>query len=255
MAAFDFPASPVDGQEFTPPGGPTYVFQTPVWLLKAALEPPLTRIASLILTTSGTYAKPVGLKHLQVTVIGGGGGAGQANSTLASQSSAVGGGGGGGTVMHWFNAADLPASIPYTVGAGGAGGNSGGAGGGSTFFGLSAAGGSGSPAGTAGAGSFLHALPGAGGAASGGNILNTYGSTGEYGVRAPHGNPSYAYCGGGGVPLLVPFKPGVYIAGPFSGFAGAIPGAGATGPGNGPNGSTIVGLGGGMGRIYLTEYY
>lgn len=33
--AFDFPASPVDGQEFTPSGGPTYIFASPVWLLKS----------------------------------------------------------------------------------------------------------------------------------------------------------------------------------------------------------------------------
>jgi hypothetical protein len=29
--AFDFPASPAEGQVFTPPSGPTYVFNTPVW--------------------------------------------------------------------------------------------------------------------------------------------------------------------------------------------------------------------------------
>lgn len=28
---FDFPANPVDGQKFTPPGGPNYVFATPYW--------------------------------------------------------------------------------------------------------------------------------------------------------------------------------------------------------------------------------
>src|SRR5262245_59391975 len=197
MAAFDFPASPVDGQEFTPPGGPTYVFQTPVWLLKGGTLDPLTRVASVLLATSGTYAKPEGLKHLQAIVVGGGGGAGQSNSTVANQSSGVGGGGGGGTVIHWFEAADLPASIPYTIGAAGAGGApNGGTGGGSTFFGLSAAGGSGSPSGTPGAGSFLHALPGAGGPASGGNILNAFGSTGEYGARGVHGNPGMAYSGG-----------------------------------------------------------
>jgi len=29
--AFDFPASPSEGQIFTPPGGPTYTYQAPVW--------------------------------------------------------------------------------------------------------------------------------------------------------------------------------------------------------------------------------
>ena len=29
--AFDFPATPSEGQIFTPPGGPTYTYQAPVW--------------------------------------------------------------------------------------------------------------------------------------------------------------------------------------------------------------------------------
>lgn len=33
--AYDFPASPTDGQEYTPPvGGQTYIYQTPRWLVK-----------------------------------------------------------------------------------------------------------------------------------------------------------------------------------------------------------------------------
>lgn len=31
--SFDFPSSPTNGQQFTPPGGPTYVWQNPRWLL------------------------------------------------------------------------------------------------------------------------------------------------------------------------------------------------------------------------------
>ena len=34
--AFDFPASPTAGQEFTPSGGVTYVWESPRWLVKAA---------------------------------------------------------------------------------------------------------------------------------------------------------------------------------------------------------------------------
>jgi len=37
--AFDFPAAPVDGQEFTPPGGPTYVFKDPTWTVKTSQVP------------------------------------------------------------------------------------------------------------------------------------------------------------------------------------------------------------------------
>jgi hypothetical protein len=32
---FDFPSSPTAGQEFTPPGGPTYVWQSPRWIAKS----------------------------------------------------------------------------------------------------------------------------------------------------------------------------------------------------------------------------
>jgi hypothetical protein len=34
LMPFDFPTSPSAGQEFTPSGGPTYVFQSPRWLVK-----------------------------------------------------------------------------------------------------------------------------------------------------------------------------------------------------------------------------
>jgi microcystin-dependent protein len=35
--AFDFPASPVENQEFTPSGGPTYVYKAPRWIVKATV--------------------------------------------------------------------------------------------------------------------------------------------------------------------------------------------------------------------------
>ncbi len=38
MAAFDFPSAPTNGQVFQPPGGPTYVFQSPVWVIQTAAE-------------------------------------------------------------------------------------------------------------------------------------------------------------------------------------------------------------------------
>lgn len=37
--AFDFPAAPTNGQTFRPPGGPTYVFQSPVWQALSADTP------------------------------------------------------------------------------------------------------------------------------------------------------------------------------------------------------------------------
>jgi hypothetical protein len=38
MAAFNFPSGPTEGQQFTPPGGPTYVFQSGVWNAVAAAD-------------------------------------------------------------------------------------------------------------------------------------------------------------------------------------------------------------------------
>jgi len=38
--AFDFPAAPTEGQVFTPPGGPTYVYHAPAWLGAAPAPAP-----------------------------------------------------------------------------------------------------------------------------------------------------------------------------------------------------------------------
>src|SRR6186713_1708627 len=32
--AFDFPTTPTENQEYTPAGGPTYIFKSPRWLVK-----------------------------------------------------------------------------------------------------------------------------------------------------------------------------------------------------------------------------
>lgn len=39
---FDFPASPTEGQVFTPPGGPSYVYKSPVWTQSGSGTLPLT---------------------------------------------------------------------------------------------------------------------------------------------------------------------------------------------------------------------
>ena len=43
--AFDFPNSPTENQEFTPAGGPTYVWKTPRWTTKGLDLPPATTIS------------------------------------------------------------------------------------------------------------------------------------------------------------------------------------------------------------------
>ena len=43
MPAFDFPATPTEGQLFTPPGGPTYIWNAPKWSVYGGhFLPPVT---------------------------------------------------------------------------------------------------------------------------------------------------------------------------------------------------------------------
>lgn len=70
---------------------------------------------------SGTWIKPAGCAWVQVTVVGGGQG-GHRNAYSGTGTSYGGGGGGSGSVVqHTFLAADLPSTVAYSVGAGGAG--------------------------------------------------------------------------------------------------------------------------------------
>lgn len=111
---------------------------------------------------SGNYTVPAGVNRI-VAVLFGGGGGGSGTWENAGQP-----GGLGGCVAGWVNVTPGQV-IPFTIGAGGAGGaekQSGGNGGQSTFGGLTANGGSGAYR-TQGGGS-----AGGNGGASGGNLLN-----------------------------------------------------------------------------------
>lgn len=75
-----------------------------------------------IFTSSGTFTNPQ-TGTLRFTVIGGGGGGGAGRRGAISTLRLGGGGGGGGAwAISTFMAAQLPASIPIWVGAGGVGG-------------------------------------------------------------------------------------------------------------------------------------
>ena len=83
---------------------------------------PLTKNYEEILTTSGTWSKPVGVPDtatLTVICVGGGGNGGKANNTGIGTRWG-GGGGGGGAALSIYKVTDLT-SVSYTVGA--AGGN------------------------------------------------------------------------------------------------------------------------------------
>jgi hypothetical protein len=177
------------------------------------------------ITASGSYAKPVGLKRIKVTVVGGGGG-GAGSSALETGS----GGGGGGTTIKFIMAGSLSASETITIGGGGSGGSASGNGtGGSTSsFGAHCSA-------TGGGGGTFNAtvtIGGNGGSGSGGDI-NIEGSGG--------GSSSISttvYANGGSSML---------------GGGGRATTAGGNYGGGGGAGSTGVGSAGATGVIIIEE--
>ncbi len=148
-----------------------------------------------VLKTSGSYVKPAGLRYARVIAVGGGGGGGGGSATNGDSGGA--GGGGGGASVKVYAAADIPASVSYTVGSGGVQGFVGvdGAGGGSSvFLGQSASGGIGGRRATS---QSTHAGP-AGGAGAGGDfdLPGGAGSGGIPSVETPAVNDTIGGAGG-----------------------------------------------------------
>jgi hypothetical protein len=176
------------------------------------------RTASFGVGTSGNFTVPTGVTSICFTAAGGGGGGG---SGSASPLYAGGGGGGGAYVFLSVMAVTSGQIIPYSVGAGGAGGNTGNAGvnGTATIFGAQTFAG------------------GTGGAAASGGM-----------VGGPGGNGgSFAFSGGTG---------GMGYIGAVSGGGGGSLGSGAPAVGGGFSASNAVagvnapvGGGGGCGAI------
>ena len=141
-----------DGNVYTAvqPSGPdtTAGVQSPVnnpayWRLTVFDSSELVPGTPVVLTTSGTYVFPKS-GYRWITLVGGGGG----GATGFVGSTVIGGGGGGSGYTHFFvKWYEQGASVPYTIGAGGAGGTTitsttagnGDSGGSTTFDGVSAA--------------------------------------------------------------------------------------------------------------------
>lgn len=258
--SFDFPSPASEGTFFAPPGGPQYVMTNGAWRMLGAVNVSISNIVQTVVTSSGTYTKPAGLKFLEVTCVGGGGGATGCATTAAGQSAAGGGGGGSATAIKLYPASGLAATEAYTIGAGGGSpGGSGAAGGSSTFKGLTAAGGgapdavgaSGAVAGTTTVGS----LSGVGGTASGGD-LNIDGGTGAIGLRAPFAATN-AWSGVGGTSwLTTPNQQLNWLHATFvNAVTGRFPGGGASGASVGPSRTGLGGAIGGTGCIILKEFF
>jgi hypothetical protein len=248
---YDFPNAPSLGTVFSPAGGPSWQWNGTGWVNVA----PAGNIIVTVISTpgAGTYVPPVGLRFLEVTLVGGGGGSQSSQATAAGQSAGGGGGAGAGTCIKLYKASDLAASEPYTVGAGGAISTDGGS---TIFKGMTASGGSGAPT-IAGPGTTF-ATPGksTGGTATGGD-MNIQGGDGEGGMRGAHGVATVAYAGGGGGTFLAGTTLGTYVgATTVSGVVGRFPGGGARGTGNSASqGVTASAAAGANGCIILREYY
>jgi len=246
----DFPANPTNGQSYAAPNGPTYRFDGTAWNVVAS-QTPTGNVVRKIITTSGTYTKPAGLRFLDVLCVGGGGGGGYSRSA-ASSGSAGTGGSSGAAARSLIDAANLAASVAMTIGAGGARGvgstpaNPGA--GGTTSFGAAVIAGGG-PAGlmlSTTVGPAIGQTP-AGGIASAGDLQMqgapppSFPMVINQSVHAPSGGGNSILAGGG---------------------RGWIEGSGEDGAfGSGGGGSSSSGGGqrnggfGGAGVIILEEYY
>lgn len=195
-------------------------------------------------TASGTWTKPAGLPDdTMVTVEMWGGGSGGTSNTAGA-----GGAGGGGAYMRYTaRLADLPSTVPVTVGAGGALGAAGGL---TTFGGLARAyggGGLSGGAGGGGGGEFSGGLSGGvggeiGGGTSGGtpNARTAFGGGGGEPQSVTTGGGKAVYGGGGG---SIADRAGVSLFGGNGGNvmeAGYAPGGGGGRRGVGARGEVRV---------------
>lgn len=270
--AFDFPASPTVGQQFTPAGGPTYTWNGYAWAAGsglAALASPFKR--TVFTASSSAFQYDATTTFADIEVVGGGASGGSTSGSSGAGQAAAGGGGGSGGYCKKLITVDATvraATKTITINGGGAATGAGGAGGGSSIYAdtvntLTANGGL--PPGVAApiSSNIIVRVGGTGGSASGGDI-NITGSPGSAGISfgsTNTGASSAAYMGGNGAPGPwggAGLGPG---AGAASGVA-STPGGAAVGYGSGGAGSIIANAAAGhslsgagyQGVVIITEY-
>jgi hypothetical protein len=223
-------------------------------VLQATAGGAVVKVQRTVLTTSGTYTKPAGLKFLEVTAIGGGGGSFSTAAASAAQSAASGGGAGGSVAIKLYAAAGLAATESYVIGAAGAGGAAATAGGNTTFKGLTGSGGGAGAVNTGSRGTITLSAGGVAVAATGGDI-NVFGGDGGQGLAAGYNNAGVGETGVGGSSLYAGGYQSIAYSLPTAGRAGHFPGGGAAGACTGNAGAAAAGAAGGAGAIILVEYF
>ena len=216
-----------------------------LWLADVTGVSPVINLVVFATAGSFTYTPSAGLLYALAEGVGGGGGGGGASSN-SGMTAAGGGGGAGGYARKLLTAAQIGASLPVTVGAGGSQGSSaGGAGGngGATSLGsfLQANGGGGAN----GSAPSLAGTGGPGGAGSAGDVT-AIGGAGQGGISgtqtaiaAVGGNGGGSYFGGAG-------RGAVTVVG-SSGVSGDRGGGG----GGGGSFNALAGANGGLGGTGL----
>lgn len=209
-----------------------------------------------IFTTSGTWSRPDGVNYIKVSITGGGGGGGVGGGTDSTGHRAGAGGGSGDTEILYLDVTGI-SSVPVTVGAGGAGGNTAdenGAAGGNTAFGTHATAGGG-VGGEEGyfSGNSVFRLGGAGGQTIVAGDLSFPGTPGEMSGGDPgapytvSGNGAPSYWGGGGLRARS-------LNNSVAGGDGTAPGSGGAGGANNDSNSLSAGGDGADGIVVIEEF-